>query len=466
MTNQQNTSFRDRVVTMTPEGRRKWIYANQPKGTFYNYRTLVSLVLLTFFFSAPFIQVGEEPLLLFNILKRKFVLFGVVFWPQDFHLFVIGLITIIITIVTFTVVYGRIWCGWTCPQTIFLEMVFRRIEFWIEGGGTTQRQRNKQKDSFDRIWRKVVKHILFILISITVIHTFIAYVVGIEKVLEYMTSPPSENLSLFMAMIGFSGAFYFIFAYFREQVCSLVCPYGRLQGALLDANTLMVTYDFKRGETRGPIKRGEDRAAAGKGDCINCGKCASVCPTGLDIRNGIQLECINCTSCMDACNSVMTKLGKPKGLVRITSQNMVTSGETFKWTGRIRAYTFLLVALVGVLVVLFNLRSDFETTILRVQGTLYQKLEDGRYSNIYNFKVVNKTNTDMQLAIHLLSPEGEMQLAGTDMNLKKQAILQGAFLLKIDKQHLTGLKTEVELGIYTGDELIETITTTFVGPAK
>ncbi|MBI9063042.1 MAG: cytochrome c oxidase accessory protein CcoG [Marinilabiliaceae bacterium] len=466
MTNEANNSFRDRVVTMNAEGHRKWVYASQPKGKLYNARTLVSLVLLFFFFSAPFLQVADEPLLLFDILRRKFVLFGVVFWPQDFHLFVIGLITIIITVVTFTVVYGRIWCGWTCPQTIFMEMVFRRIEFWIEGGGNTQRKRLHQKDHFDRIWRKVLKHVIFVLISLIVIHTFIAYVVGIDKVKEYLTSPPSENMSLFIATMAFSGLFYFIFAYFREQVCSLVCPYGRLQGALLDGNTLMVTYDFKRGEKRSYLTKGEDREAAGKGDCINCGKCSSVCPTGIDIRNGIQLECINCTSCIDACNSVMTKIGKPKGLVRITSQNRIVSGEKFKWTGRIRAYTFLLVALVGVLVVLFNIRSDFETTILRVQGTLYQKLEDGRYSNIYNFKVVNKTNEDMHLNIRLLAPQGELQLAGTDMALKKQAILQGVFLLKMEKAQLTGLKTDVELGIYTGDELIETITTTFVGTAK
>ncbi len=464
--NDTSGSFRDRVVTMNAEGKRNWIYANKPKGTYYNARTWVSTVLLAFFFLAPHIKVGDEALLLFDILHRKFVLFGVVFWPQDFHLFVIGMITIIVTIVLFTVVYGRIWCGWTCPQTIFMEMVFRKIEFLVEGNGVVQKQRKRNGDKNEILWRASLKHTLFILVSLIITHTMLCYIVGADVVKGYLLGSPSDNVSVFLAMMILTGAFYFVFAYFREQVCSLVCPYGRFQGALLDANTLMVTYDFKRGEQRGPIKKGEDRFAAGKGDCINCGKCTTVCPTGLDIRNGIQLECINCTSCMDACNSVMTKLGKPKGLVRITSQNNVTEGTTFQWSPRIVAYTALLVTLLGVLVVLFSLRSNFETTILRVQGTLYQDLGNDTISNIYNYKIVNKTNTEKQVAIRLLSPQGAVKLAGNDLLLKKQSKLEGAFLLEFDKKTLTGSNTIIILGIYHNNELVEEIQTTFVGPDK
>jgi len=450
---------------MNEEGKRNWVYANQPKGRLYNMRTIVGIILLAFLFLAPHIKVANgEPLLLFNILQRKFVLFGVVFWPQDFHLFVIGLISIIISIVTFTVVYGRVWCGWACPQTIFMEMVFRRIEYWIEGSGDQQRIRAKGEDTFDRIWRTTLKHFIFIIISWAITHTMMAYIVGADKVKEYIVGSPSENLSVFIAIMVFTGAFYFVFAYFREQVCSLVCPYGRLQGALLDNNTLMVTYDYKRGEGRGPMRKGEDRKSLGKGDCVNCNKCVTVCPTGIDIRNGIQLECINCTACIDACNSTMKRYDLPEGLIRITSQNNISKGARFKWTPRVIAYTALTVALFGALLVLFTLRSSYETTILRVQGSLYQKLDEGYYSNIYNYKIVNKTENEGDLSIKLVSPQGEVEIAGSSMLVKKQEKIQGVFLVKLNESHLEGSSTKIVLGIYNGDELIETIHSTFVGP--
>lgn len=464
MAKDNNQAFRDRIVTQNAEGRRNWVYANQPKGSYYTARTIVGIVLLAFLFLAPVIKIDGEPLLLFDILKRKFVLFGVVFWPQDFHLFVIGLISIIIAIVTFTVVYGRVWCGWTCPQTIFMEMVFRRIEYWIEGTGDQQRIRNNGEDTFGKFWRKTLKHAIFIAISIVITHTFLAYFVGYETVLAYMKGSPSDHMSLFVAIMALTAAFYFVFAFFREQVCSLVCPYGRLQGALLDNNTLLVTYDYKRGEDRGPMRRDEDRTAVGKGHCVNCMKCVTVCPAGIDIRDGIQLECINCTACIDACNSTMERYKLPKGLIRMTSLNNVEKGEKFKVTGRIVAYSSLLVALFGVLIVLFNLRSDFEATFLRVQGSLYQTLNDGRISNIYNYKIINKTNRDAELSIRLLAPEGEVQLAGNNMSIMKQKKLEGAFLIKIDPDQLNGQSTQVKIGLYEGEELLETVTTSFVGP--
>nr|WP_321410336.1 cytochrome c oxidase accessory protein CcoG [uncultured Carboxylicivirga sp.] len=464
MTNDNNPTFRDRIVTMNEEGKRNWIFANQPKGKYYNARTIVGIILLTFLFAAPYIKIDGEPLLLFDIIHRKFVLFGVVFWPQDFHLFVIGLISIIISIVTFTVVYGRVWCGWACPQTIFMELIFRRIEYWIEGSGDQQRIRNNGEDTFDKFWRKSLKHAIFILISLVITHTMLSYFVGVETVQKYIEGSPTENFSVFIALMIFTAAFYFVFAFFREQVCSLVCPYGRLQGALVDNNTLTVIYDYKRGEDRGPMRKDEDRKAVGKGDCVNCHKCTTVCPTGIDIRDGIQLECINCTACIDACDSVMERYKLPKGLIRITSKNNIENGQKFRWTPRVIAYTTLLVALIGVLVVLFNLRSDFETTILRVQGSLFQTLDDGRISNIYNYKIVNKTTKEADLSIKLLSPEGEVQLAGHMMKIKEQEKLQGAFLLKLSKDQLNGASTKVMIGIYDGDELIDTIESTFVGP--
>lgn len=464
MTNQDKTSFRDRISTANSEGGRNWVYANKPKGKYYRARTIVAVILLAFLFAVPHIKIGGEPLLLFDIVNRKFVLFGVVFWPQDFYLFVIGLIIIIIAIVTFTVVYGRVWCGWACPQTIFMEMVFRKIEYLIEGSGDEQRVRDNGTDTFDILWRKGLKHLIFIILSLIISHTMLSYIVGVDMVYRYITHSPSDNMSVFIAIMIFTVAFYYVFAFFREQVCSLVCPYGRLQGTLLDNNSLMVTYDYKRGEQRGPMRKNEDRLTLGKGDCVNCMKCTTVCPTGIDIRDGIQLECINCTACIDACDSVMERYKLPKGLIRITSKNNVENGAKFRFTPRIISYTGLLLALLGVWVVLFNLRSDFSTVILRVQGSLYQELGDGRYSNIYNYKIVNKTNSSADLSIRLISPKGQVQLAGNNMKVKKQEKIQGAFLLKLPKNELNGSNTEVVLGIYNNGELIEKVESTFVGP--
>ncbi|MEQ9169287.1 MAG: cytochrome c oxidase accessory protein CcoG, partial [Fulvivirga sp.] len=313
--------FRDGIATVDEEGKRVWVYPKKPKGYFHNLRKVVSAVLLILLFAGPFITISGRPLLLLNIFERKFVIFGQAFWPQDFFLLALLLITFFVFVILFTVVFGRLWCGWACPQTLFMEMVFRKIEYWLEGDANQQRKLNQRNWDFDKIWRKGLKHAIFMLVSIIIAHTVMAYLIGYKEVINIVSQPPTAHLSGFIGLTFFTFIFYGVFSYLREQACIAICPYGRLQGVLLDKKSIAVMYDWLRGEPRGKIKKNSDEQP--KGDCIDCKLCVHVCPTGIDIRNGTQLECVNCTACIDACDEVMVKINKPKGLIRYASYDSI-----------------------------------------------------------------------------------------------------------------------------------------------
>lgn len=462
---QEEVSFRDRISTVDESGNRRWIYPKKPKGRYYNARTLVSVVLLAILFSGPFIKINGEPLLMLNILERKFVIFGQIFWPQDFHLFLLGTIALILFIVLFTVVYGRIFCGWVCPQTIFMELVFRRIEYWIEGDYTKQRKLDKQPWNREKVLKKSSKHIIFYAIAFLIGNTFLAYIIGIEELKAIITDPPSEHVAGLTAMVLFSTAFYFVFAKFREQVCTNVCPYGRLQGVLLDRQSVVVAYDYKRGEKRGKIRKGEDRDATEKGDCIDCKQCVQVCPTGIDIRNGTQLECVNCTACIDACDTIMDKVGFDRGLIRYASEEQIAEGKKFHFTTRSIAYSVVLVLILGLLFSLLAMRTEVETSILRTPGMLYQDQGDNKVSNLYNIKIINKTNNAMPIHLELLDGEGTIKMVGNEqLQVGEQGVVESALFLIYDRSNIEQMKTPVTIGVYSGEELIEKVDTYFLGP--
>lgn len=296
--------FRDSIATVDEKGKRIWIYPKKPTGQYHNWRIGVTVFLLSILFAGPFIKINGQPFLLLNVFERKFVILGQAFWPQDFFLLAVVLITFFVFVILFTVVFGRVWCGWMCPQTLFMEMVFRKIEYWIEGDSAAQRRLTKEPWNLKKISKKTLKHVIFFVISLLIAHTVMAYLIGVEETIEIVSKPPSENLAGFMGLVGFTGIFYFIYAKFREQACIAVCPYGRLQGVLLSKESIVVAYDWIRGEPRGFLKKNAE-VRTNTGDCIDCKLCVHVCPTGIDIRNGTQLECVNCTACIDACDDVM-----------------------------------------------------------------------------------------------------------------------------------------------------------------
>ena len=450
----QELTFRDKPINLNERGGRKWVYVKKPSGKWWKRRTIVAWLLLGFWIAVPFIRINGNPLILLDIANRKFIIFGAIFWAQDTFILALLMLSFVLFIVLFTVTYGRLWCGWTCPQTIFLEMVFRRIEYLIEGDYRERHQLDNSPWTTKKIFKKTLKHGIFVLISVAMTNVFLMWFIGSERWLQLITDPISQHLGGFGIMLLISAVFYWIYSFFREQICTMVCPYGRMQGVLLDSKSIMVAYDYVRGEPRG---------GRGSGDCTDCKQCISVCPTGIDIRNGTQLECINCTACIDQCNKIMKVIGKPQGLIRYTSEAAIKGGHSSVWNARNRAYTVVLFIIFAFFVFTLVSRPEIETTILRTPGLIYQE-QDSTYSNVYNIKIVNKTHEEMPLELRLLSHKGKIQMAGNSMVIKDQDKFESTFLVYIPKPEITSDKTEIEFGIFSNDKLLEKYTTSFVGP--
>jgi cytochrome c oxidase accessory protein FixG len=466
----ENEKFRDSIGTITEEGKRAWVFPKKPHGKLYEYRKLVSYVLLIFLFAAPFVKINGNQFLMFNILERRFNIFGFPFWPQDFYLFVLSMITGVIFVTLFTVAFGRIFCGWICPQTIFMEMVFRRIEYWIDGDRGKQMKLKKQPWNAEKIRKRLLKWFIFLVISFAIANVFLAYLIGSDKVLRYIAEGPSNHLGTLFPLLIFTAVFYFVFAWFREQVCIIACPYGRLQGVLLDNKSIVVAYDHKRGEAENGRKKwrnNEDRQALGYGDCIDCFQCVHVCPTGIDIRNGTQLECVNCTACIDECDDIMEKVGLEKGLIRYASEAEIEKKEPFKLTARMKGYIAVLVILIGVLTGLLFLRNDVEATVLRLPGQLYEHKANNMISNVFTYKLVNKTTNKIDdVVLKLRKYKGTIKLVSTkdSFTVPAQGIAEGTLFIEINKNELKGDKNKLMIEVYSHDKLIETTTVNFLGP--
>lgn len=454
-------SFRDRIATVDKKGKRKWIFAQKPVGKFYNFRTWVSYGFFILFFALPFFHYNGRPLFLFNVPEAKFILFGQVFWPQDFFIFGIFMITFIIFIVLFTAAFGRLFCGWVCPQTIFMEMFFRKLEYLIEGDAAQQKMLAAAPWNGNKIARKLTKHLVFFLMAFIIANFFLAYVIGIKELWKIISGPVSMHTGGLMALLGFSAVFYGVYAYFREQACTVVCPYGRLQGVLLDRNSMVVAYNYKRGEPRGKIHKNEARSF---GDCIDCFQCVKVCPTGIDIRNGTQLECVNCTACIDACDHMMEKVGFDKGLITYASENGIAKGEKLRFTRRMKMYTVLLTLLLGLLVTLLVTRTDFSATVMRAPGLLFQERGADSVSNLYNIKLVNKTMRAIPVSVKVEDGQGAIQIVGREIQVKPEDQGAGEFFIILPRNIIRDRKTRVKLGLYQGAERISTVTTSFLGP--
>lgn len=449
-------SFRDRPLNIDDSGKRRWIYVKQPKGKWYKRRTIFAWFCIAFLVSAPIIQVNGNPLMLLDIVNRKFSLFGNIILAQDNYIMALVMSVIVVSIVLFTVVFGRLWCGWACPQTIFLEMVYRRIEYLFDGNYRKGIKTQKKGISF--ILKRFGKHSAFILVSVIITNIFLMWFIGPEKLLSIITSPIHEHKSGFISMLAISLFYYWIYSYFREQVCTFACPYGRLQGVLLDSKSISVIYDFKRGEPRG---------AKAAGDCINCGQCIAVCPTGIDIKNGSQLECINCTACIDECNSVMEKLKRPLNLIRFDSFQGIETGKKNIFNGRVYAYSAVLVVLFAILIGAISIKPIMETSILRVPGTMYQTVDSATISNMYSIKIINRTKENKNLSFKILDERYcSVELAGKNNNLNGYSKLESILIVKMNKKALIGKSTFLKIGIFENEKLLEIEKINFIGPVN
>jgi cytochrome c oxidase accessory protein FixG len=461
----EDEDYRDTIATVDEEGKRIWIYPKKPSGKLHNWRIVVTVILLALLFGGPFIKVSGQPLLLLNVFERRFVFFGQAFWPQDFVVLAIMLITFFVFIILFTVVFGRVWCGWMCPQTLFMEMVFRKIEYAIEGDAPAQRRLSKEPWTASKIGKKTLKHTIFLLISILIGHTVMAYLIGVDETFAIVTNSPAENLAGFFGLTAFTLIIYGVYAKFREQACIAVCPYGRLQSVLLTKESIVVAYDWLRGEPRRPIRKNAEMVPAG--DCIDCKLCVHVCPTGIDIRNGTQLECVNCTACIDACDDVMIKVGRPKGLIRFASFKSIEEGVQKIFTGKVIGYTVVLSLLVGVLAFVLISRSDVETTVLKVPGTLYQRDKDD-ITNLYNIEFVNKTFRDLNLHVKVESPAQAtlVNVDGKPVVVPAEDMIKQVWFIRMPADQIITAKTVVMLGVYEDDKLLETVKVKFIGPVS
>ena len=469
--------FRAELASIQPDGRRRWIYARQPRGRYTTWRTIVSVFLIGFLVLAPFVKIGEHQFILLNILTREFVLFGVPFWPNDFYLVALLFLTGVITVVLFTATLGRIWCGWLCPQTVFMEMIFRKLEWLIEGGPKEQAQRRNGPWTWDRVWRAGLKVALFALISFGIANVFLSYVISSDVLVGYIVDGPFAHLELFVGLTFFTFVFFMVFYRFREQACLIACPYGRYMSALVDENTIAVTYDYKRGEdrkkwtkadieTRKQAGEGAFSRAGGAGACVDCHQCVTVCPTGIDIRNGIQLECVNCTACIDACDEVMDKVGMDRGLIRYSSLNAVERGTTRIFTRRIKAYLTVWCVFILAVGVLFATRSDLDVVLLRQPKSTWTTMAEGT-ANFYALNIINKTAEDLPYELFVVSPSGySIKPLSLPSTVKAEQKMEGRLIIIRASDSKRFGDEKIQLVLRSRGNVLRTFETTFIGPQE
>ena len=452
-------NFRDTLTTSRSDGSRAWLYPELVKGKWFFRRAWVAYILLASLLTGPFLEWEGHPVFLFDVLNRTFIVFGFGFSPQDNILFVLGILTFFVFIFAFSNTFGRLWCGWACPQTIFMEWIFRPIERLIEGNANARRKLDEGPDDTSKLTKKSLKFLIFFVISFALANVFLAYIIGKKALFAIILDPPSEHWVGLSILLIFTGVFFFVYTRLREIACVIICPYGRLQGTLQDKNTLTVAYDIIRGEPRGHQKPG---VVNNLGDCVDCNWCVKVCPTGIDIRNGSQMECIQCTACIDACDQVMEKVNKPINLVGYFTENEIEKKIPFRIRTKGLAYFGLWAILISVLGFLLFNRTPVETVILRTPGNTGMANGKNKIANLYNFEVVNKTFVNQQISFRPVSKDAKLIWVGKEgFTLEPQKVQKGSFFIEFAGSERTSMTIPVEIEIFTNGEKTDKVKTRF-----
>ncbi len=402
------------LPTLNEDGSRRWIRPKPSPGKFWHRRRSVAYVLMFVFFIIPYLRMHGKPLVLLDLPRRQFTLFGTTFLPTDTLLLMFLLASIVITVFLLTALAGRVWCGWGCPQTVYMEFLYRPIERLFEGGRSGSLHMDKEHAHGQLHPRRLAKYAVYLVLSLFLAHTFLAYFVGIDRLVQWVQRSPLEHPTSFAVMAVTTFGIMADFTWFREQTCAVACPYGRWQSVLLDRQSLIVAYDKQRGEPRG---RGKDRA--GLGDCIDCGACVITCPTGIDIRDGLQMECIHCTQCADACDEIMARVGKPKGLVRYSSQATLDGEKPRRLRPRVVLYPGALAIMLGGFIFTLGTKPAADITVLRGLGAPYVVEPDGRIANQLRVKITNRSNADQVYRVRIdgadstsmIAPDNPMSVA-------------------------------------------------------
>jgi len=461
MTDKKKSPSLESVTTINEDGSKAIIHPADVSGKFTLLRRITAVILLVIYVVLPWIQINGSPAVFLNIAERRFHLFGITLFANDLWVLFFLISGMAFALFVLSSVVGRVWCGWYCPYTVFLDHVYRRVERWIEGEAQKRKKLDNAPWNLEKIIKRGAKWLSYIIISLVLANIFLAYFISIEELWKHMTTSPKEHLTEFYFVLAFTAVFTYTFGWFREQFCIIMCPYGRFQSALTDDDTITVTYDNVRGEPRGKKRKGVIDTSIG--DCVDCKRCVSVCPTGIDIRDGIQLECVACSACIDACNDIMVKLDRPKGLIRYDSRNGVDTGK--RKIFRARTYMYGVLLLLGAAVMAFTLYKKalpFHAEVSRFTDTSYISNDEG-VRNLFKFHITNKRRQDITFTVSgKASPEIQFSKVEpiTISELEKESFTMSVFTTKQDYE---GSK-DIQFLVQSSDGSEMTLNAKFSGP--
>ena len=460
----------ERLATTDADGHRVYLYPEDVQGVWKNRRELVYWALIIVYLVLPWFYINGKPALLVDIAKREFTFFGSTLYGVEPILFFLLLISGLFFIGFLTSVFGRVWCGWACPQTVFIQSIFLKIESWIEGKARQREKLDQGPINFEKIWKKTLKWSIYTAISLHIAHTFMGYFIGPRELFWITMGSPFDHFGIFMAVMIFTTIILLDFGWFREQFCLIACPYGRIQSVMMDENSLVVGYDAKRGEPRrGSVDRAQE------GDCVNCYNCVKVCPTGIDIRRGTQLECIACTQCIDACDDIMERLQKPKGLIRYTSENALKGIQTKLLRPRSILYVALGVIFISSFFYFLQASSQVQAVFIRSKGAPFQAQEVAgvvqQVTNLFTVKIKHQGSQVFHIDFRLSDPslESQVELLTSARPLKlERAEMQAVLIVKFPPTILSQGGRMVKIDFY--DRLTQKVVATkevsLVGPIR